>query len=215
MASKLNKMLLLIRNLCTYHWLASCIPKTAPSELCWHFLAPWFTVFLISQWPNCSHLIPSNFSWNLILPYYIKDKYKWQLTPVLLPGESHGQRSLVGYSPWACRESDTTEWLTFSLSLFTYILVCTCSHRLWHWSITLISPLFTPSTSLSFLSEYLWNNSPYHIMFHVYFTYSFKYFFIVLLSNPNFKIKDYLNFLQIIHLHFQLNILYFMLFLHH
>ena len=34
---------------------------------------------------------------------------KWQLTPVLLPGESHGWRSLVGYSPWGCKESDTTE----------------------------------------------------------------------------------------------------------
>ena len=27
---------------------------------------------------------------------------KWQPTPVLLPGESHGQRSLAGYSPWGC-----------------------------------------------------------------------------------------------------------------
>ena len=30
-------------------------------------------------------------------------------TPVVLPGESHGQRSLVGYSPWGHNESDTTE----------------------------------------------------------------------------------------------------------
>ena len=29
----------------------------------------------------------------------------WQLTPVFLPGESHGQRSLVGYSPWGCKET--------------------------------------------------------------------------------------------------------------
>ena len=29
----------------------------------------------------------------------------WQPTAVLLPGESHGQRSLVGYSPWGCRET--------------------------------------------------------------------------------------------------------------
>ena len=28
---------------------------------------------------------------------------KWQLTPVLLPGKFHGQRSLVGYSPWGCK----------------------------------------------------------------------------------------------------------------
>ena len=33
----------------------------------------------------------------------------WQLTPVFLPGESHGQRSLVGYSPWGCTESDMAE----------------------------------------------------------------------------------------------------------
>ena len=34
---------------------------------------------------------------------------KWQPTPVLLPGESHGQRSLVGCHLWGCTESDTTE----------------------------------------------------------------------------------------------------------
>ena len=37
---------------------------------------------------------------------------KWQPTPVCLPGKSHGQSSLVGYSPWHCKESDTTERLT-------------------------------------------------------------------------------------------------------
>ena len=35
-------------------------------------------------------------------------------TPVFLPGESHGQRSLAGYSPWGLKESDTTEPLTLS-----------------------------------------------------------------------------------------------------
>ena len=40
---------------------------------------------------------------------------KWQPTPVFLPGKSHGQRSLVGYSPWGCKESDTTEWLHLNL----------------------------------------------------------------------------------------------------
>ena len=34
---------------------------------------------------------------------------KWQPTPVLLAGKSHGQRSLVGYIPWGHKESDTTE----------------------------------------------------------------------------------------------------------
>ena len=36
---------------------------------------------------------------------------KWQSIPVFLPGESHGQRSLVSYSPWGHKESDMTEWL--------------------------------------------------------------------------------------------------------
>ena len=34
---------------------------------------------------------------------------KWQPTPVFLPRKSHGQRSLVGYSPWGHKESDMTE----------------------------------------------------------------------------------------------------------
>ena len=37
---------------------------------------------------------------------------KWQSTPVFLPGEVHGQRSLVSYSPWGHKESDMTERLT-------------------------------------------------------------------------------------------------------
>ena len=40
---------------------------------------------------------------------------EWQPTPVFLPEESHRQRSLVGYSLWGCKESDTTEQLTLLL----------------------------------------------------------------------------------------------------
>ena len=42
---------------------------------------------------------------------------QWQPTPILLPGKSHGQRSLVGCSPWGRKESDTTEHLHFHFSL--------------------------------------------------------------------------------------------------
>jgi len=42
---------------------------------------------------------------------------QWQPTPVLLPGKSHGQRSLVGCSPWGRKESDTTERPHFHFSL--------------------------------------------------------------------------------------------------
>ena len=46
-------------------------------------------------------------------PWVRKDPWgrEWQPTPVFLPGESHGQRSLAGYSPWGCTELDTTEQL--------------------------------------------------------------------------------------------------------
>ena len=43
---------------------------------------------------------------------------EWQPIPVFLPGKFHGQRSLVGYSLQGCKDSDTTEPLTFSL--YTY-----------------------------------------------------------------------------------------------
>ena len=42
---------------------------------------------------------------------------KWHPTPVLLPGEFHGWRSLVGYSPWSCKELDTTERLHLHFQL--------------------------------------------------------------------------------------------------
>ena len=42
---------------------------------------------------------------------------QWQPTPVLLPGESHGQRSLVGYGPWGLKRSGLTEQLHFFFSL--------------------------------------------------------------------------------------------------
>ena len=42
----------------------------------------------------------------------------WQPTLVSLLGEFHGERSLVGYSPWGCKESDTAEQLTLLVSIF-------------------------------------------------------------------------------------------------
>ena len=45
---------------------------------------------------------------------------KWQATPVFLPGESHRQRSLAGYSPQGRKELDTTEWLTHTELAYQY-----------------------------------------------------------------------------------------------
>ena len=47
---------------------------------------------------------------------------KWQPTPVLLPEESHGQRSLIGYSLWGRKESDTTERLHFTSHFLCYTM---------------------------------------------------------------------------------------------
>ena len=46
---------------------------------------------------------------------------KWLPTPVFLPGESHGQRILAGYSPWGHKELDMTEQIT--LLTFTSLRV--------------------------------------------------------------------------------------------
>ena len=44
----------------------------------------------------------------------IPQRRAWKPTPVLVPGEPHGQRSLVNLSPWGHRESDTAEQLALS-----------------------------------------------------------------------------------------------------
>ena len=49
--------------------------------------------------------IPGFNPWEEKIPW----RREWQPTPVFLPGESHGWRSLIGYSPWGLKESDTTE----------------------------------------------------------------------------------------------------------
>ena len=59
----------------------------------------------------------------------------WQPIPVFLPGESHGQRSLEGYSPWGRKESDMTERLTqeWVLIIKSYLLIRTVI--CFNWSI--------------------------------------------------------------------------------
>ena len=58
--------------------------------------------------PACQctrHRRPGFSPWAEKIPW----RRSWQSTPVFLPGESHGQRSLVGYSPWGCKGLDKTE----------------------------------------------------------------------------------------------------------
>ena len=67
-------------------------------------------------------LIRHLYSGNFQIPW----RREWQPTLVFLPGEFHGQRSLVGYSLWVCKESDTTEQLLHFL--------LHCRHILYHLS---------------------------------------------------------------------------------
>ena len=72
-------------------------------------MRPWW----LRRWSVCLQCGRPGFN-----PWVGKISWRrnWQPTPVLLPGKSHGHRSLVGYRPWGCKESDTTEWLHFPLN---------------------------------------------------------------------------------------------------
>ena len=71
------------------------------------FTFTFFWTSLVAQ--RLKHLHAMEETWVRSLGW----RRKWQPTPVFLPRESHGQRSLVGCSPWGLKESDTTERLHF------------------------------------------------------------------------------------------------------
>ena len=59
---------------------------------------------------------PPTRHYDIILSYYLRRR-QWHPTPVLLPGKSHGRRSLIGCGSWGREESDSTERLHFHFSL--------------------------------------------------------------------------------------------------
>ena len=93
-------------------------------------------------------------------------KRKWQPTPVFLPGKSHGRRSLVDYSPWGHKESDTTEWLHFqfffiSNTLIIHMLVYLMSQRSLRLP-TFLSIVFSLFCSSAEISAILFSRSLIH-----------------------------------------------------
>ena len=83
-------------------------------RLCFCVILSWMSVFYFElhserQQRICLPSKRRGFDpWVRKIPW----RREWQPTPVFLPGESHGQRSLVSYSPRGLKESDTTEWIT-------------------------------------------------------------------------------------------------------
>ena len=81
-------------------------------SICWDFL--WFISSVLCSSPHINLI-------HILLDLYLTISYfqrrQWHPTPILLPGKSHGRRSLVGCSPWVLEESDTTERLLFHFSL--------------------------------------------------------------------------------------------------
>ena len=85
----------------------------------------------------------------------------WHPNPVFLPGKSHGQRSLVGYGPWGCKESDTTEATQHRIHPYSFIcskMSSECFSFLnHHW----LSPHTIPWPSVS--SGMLWTSFSWHL----------------------------------------------------
>ena len=81
---------------------------------------------------------------------------KWQCTPVFLPGESHGQRSVAGYSPWGGKELDMTKVTEhmFRVKIKSYLIFKTWVPLcfLYNCQINIYLLLF----SLSVMSDSLW-----------------------------------------------------------
>ena len=92
----------------------------------WLFETPWTVAYYCSDFTFTFHV----HDW----------RRKWQPTPVSLPGKSHGQRSLVGCSPWGRKESGTTERLTLTLTLINKsVELCSFKalpHMLFHIAFT-------------------------------------------------------------------------------
>ena len=115
-------------------WSIHCSPRLLNSDYMWHvdkFLVlpswlRWSSIYL-QCWRPRFH------PWVRKIPW----RRKWQPTPVLLRGKSHGQRSLVGYSPWGHKESDTTGWLYLLTDKFL-----TCLNYIYIVFIMKVTPVF-------------------------------------------------------------------------
>ena len=94
-----------------------------------------FRVAPVTWESTCQCCRPRFNPWVQKIPW----RRKWQPTPVFLPGKSHGQRSLAGYSPWDHKESEGTQ--LNCLSTPTGTIVYTGSHFPQLCALSLFIPL--------------------------------------------------------------------------
>ena len=89
------------------------------TSLAWNigFAKKFIWVFAYSVMKNPNEIFGQPNTFCLYTPPLPYRRRWWHLTPVFLPGKSHGWRSLVGCSPWGREESDATERLCFHFSL--------------------------------------------------------------------------------------------------
>ena len=120
---------------------------------------------------------------SLSLSTFMHWRRKWQPTPVFLPGESHGRRSLVGCSPWGRTESDTTEATWQQSHKYTKILlVITLAGSLPFFSSILADFLSVLSFKYLERGVKVSNYNPAFVYFSFQFYVDFTYF-AALLSN--------------------------------
>ena len=129
------------------------------SWICWVIATSVFNLEELKIWKTFSAVMYEGFGFSypylsIYLFYYrqigVKWRRQWYPTPVLLPGKSHGWRSLVGCSPWGCYGRH--DWET-SLSLFTF------THWRRKWQPT---PVFLPGESQgqgSLVGCHLWGRT--------------------------------------------------------
>ena len=115
---------------------------------------------------------------NLVIFQLYYGRRQWHPTPVLLPGKYHGQRSLVGCSPWGRKELDTTERLHFPFLLSCIgegngnPLQCSCLENprdggAWWAAVHGVSQSWTrlkrlSSSSSSYIMKILWSKKMSH-----------------------------------------------------
>ena len=84
-----------------------------------------------------------------IWPGKIPWRKEWQPTPVFLPGKSHGQRNLAGYSPWCCIDLDTTEHMLTWLEKYHNLKNGFPRTRFIHCTSDVLTPAISPNVGNS------------------------------------------------------------------